>query len=262
MINKKEVNRLVVKVGTSTLTYDTGKINLRRLSKLAQVLSDLKNSGKEIVLVTSGAIGVGVGKLGLKERPHDTPGRQAAATVGQCELMFLYDKFFGENGNIVGQLLVTRSDFENGERHANLHNSFMKLFEYGAIPIVNENDSVAVEEIVFGDNDSLSAHIAKIVDADALVILTDIDGLFSANPRDDENAVLIHSVDKITDDTLALAGGSGTNRGTGGMVTKLHAAQIATEAGIDTVVMNGSDPEEIYKLLDGRQIGTLFKAQR
>ncbi len=262
MVNRKEVNRIVVKVGTSTLTYDTGKINIRRMSKLAQVLSDLKNGGKEIVLVTSGAIGVGVGKLGLKERPKDTPGRQAAATVGQCELMFLYDKFFGEFGNIIGQLLVTRSDFENDERHTNLHNSFMKLFEYGAIPVVNENDSVAVEEIVFGDNDSLSAHVAKIVDADLLVILTDIDGLFSANPREDENAVLIHNVDKIDDDILALAGGSGTNRGTGGMITKLHAAQIATDAGIDTVVMNGSDPEELYKLLDGRQTGTLFKAQR
>ncbi len=262
MVNRKEANRIVVKVGTSTLTYDTGKINIRRMSKLAQVLSDLKNGGKEVVLVTSGAIGVGVGKLGLKERPKDTPGRQAAATVGQCELMFLYDKFFSEYGNIIGQLLVTRSDFENDERHTNLHNSFMKLFEYGAIPVVNENDSVAVEEIVFGDNDSLSAHVAKIVDADLLVILTDIDGLFSANPREDENAVLIHNVDKIDDEILALAGGSGTSRGTGGMITKLHAAQIATEAGIDTVVMNGSDPEELYKLLDGRQTGTLFRAQR
>lgn len=262
MVNRKEINRIVVKVGTSTLTYDTGKINIRRLSKLAQVLSDLKNAGREVALVTSGAIGVGVGKLGLKERPHDIPGRQAAATVGQCELMFLYDKFFGEYGNITGQLLVTRDDFENDERHTNLHNSFMKLFEYGAIPIVNENDSIAVEEIVFGDNDSLSAHIAKIVDADLLIILTDIDGLFSSNPREDENAVLIHSVDEINDEILAIAGGSGTSRGTGGMVTKLHAAQIATEAGIDTVVMNGSDPEDIYKLLDGRQIGTLFKAKR
>lgn len=261
MINRKEINRIVVKVGTSTLTYDTGKINIRRLSKLAQVLSDLKNAGIEVALVTSGAIGVGVGKLGLKERPKDTPGRQAAATVGQCELMFLYDKFFGEFGNITGQLLVTKGDFENEERHGNLHNAFMKLFEYGAIPIVNENDSVAVEEIVFGDNDSLSAHVAKIVDADTLIILTDIDGLFSANPREDENAVLIHSVDEITDDILALAGGTGTNRGTGGMITKLHAAQIATEAGIDTVVMNGNDPEDLYKLIDGRQIGTFFKAR-
>ena len=261
MINKKDVKRIVVKVGTSTLTYDTGKINIRRMSKLAQVLSDLKNAGVEVTLVTSGAIGVGVGKLGLKERPKDTPGRQAAATVGQCELMFLDAKFFGEFGNITGQLLVTKDDFENEERHTNLHNSFMKLFEYGAIPIVNENDSVAVEEIVFGDNDSLSAHVAKIVGADTLIILTDIEGLFSANPREDENAVLIHTVDAITDDILALAGGSGTNRGTGGMITKLHAAQIATESGINTVVMNGDDPEDIYKLIDGRQIGTLFKAQ-
>ena len=261
MVNKKEIKRIVVKVGTSTLTYDTGKINLRRMSKLAQVLSDLKNAGVEIALVTSGAIGVGVGKLGLKERPKDTPGRQAAATVGQCELMFLYDKFFGEYGNITGQLLVTKDDFDDEERHRNLHNSFMKLFEYGAIPVINENDSVAVDEIVFGDNDSLSAHVSKIVDADLLVILTDIDGLFSANPREDENAVLIHCVEEITDETLAIAGGTGTSRGTGGMITKIHAAQIATQAGIDTVVMNGSDPEEIYKLLDGRQIGTLFKAK-
>ena len=155
MINSKEIKRIVFKVGTSSLTYDTGKINIRRMSALARVLSDLKNAGKEIVLVTSGAIGVGVGKLGLGERPHDTPGRQAAATVGQCELMFLYDKFFGEFGNTVGQLLVTRDDFEDDERRRNLHNTFMKLFEYGAIPVVNENDSVAVEEIVFGDNDGL-----------------------------------------------------------------------------------------------------------
>lgn len=262
MINANKIKRIVFKVGTSSLTYDTGKINLRRLSALARVLSDLKNSGKEIVLVTSGAIGVGVGKLGLSEKPKDTQGRQAAATVGQCELMFLYDKFFSEFGNTVGQLLVTRDDFDDEERRGNLHNAFMKLFEYGAIPIVNENDSVAVEEIVFGDNDSLSAHVAKLIESDALVILTDMDGLFSANPREDENATLISSVDKITDEILALAGGSGTARGTGGMVTKLHAAQIATEAGIDTVVMNGSDPEDIYKLLDGRQTGTHFKAQR
>lgn len=262
MVNKKEIKRLVVKVGTSTLTYDTGKINIRRMSMLARVLSDLKNAGMEIVLVTSGAIGVGVGKLGLAERPKDTPGRQAAATVGQCELMFLYDKFFSEYGNTIGQLLVTRDDFEDEERQSNLRNAFMKLFEYGAIPVVNENDAVAVEEIVFGDNDSLSAHCAKITDADLLIILTDIDGLFSANPREDENAVLIHTVEELNDEIYALAGGTGTNRGTGGMITKLHAADIAANAGIDTVVMNGSDPEDIYKLLDGRQLGTLFKAKR
>ncbi len=262
MINKKEVKRLVVKVGTSTLTYDTGKINIRRMSMLARVLSDLKNAGMEITLVTSGAIGVGVGKLGLTQRPKDTPGRQAAATVGQCELMFLYDKFFSEYGNTIGQLLVTRDDFENEERRGNLKNAFMKLFEYGAIPVVNENDSVAVEEIVFGDNDSLSAHVASLTQADALIILTDIDGLFSSNPREDENAVLIHTVEELNDDIFALAGGTGTSRGTGGMITKLHAADIATKAGIDTVVMNGSDPEDIYKVLDGRQLGTLFKAKK
>ncbi len=262
MINKKEIKRLVVKVGTSTLTYDTGKINIRRMSMLARVLSDLKNAGMEIVLVTSGAIGVGVGKLGLAQRPKDTPGRQAAATVGQCELMFLYDKFFSEYGNTIGQLLVTRDDFENEERRGNLKNAFMKLFEYGAIPVVNENDSVAVEEIVFGDNDSLSAHVARLTQSDALIILTDIDGLFSSNPREDENAVLIHTVEELNDDIFALAGGTGTSRGTGGMITKLHAADIAAKAGIDTVVMNGSDPEDIYKVLDGRQLGTLFKAKK
>ena len=254
--------RIVVKVGTSTLAHATGRLNIRRMEHLCKVLSDLKNAGHQIILVSSGAIAMGVGKLNLSTRPSDAPTKQAAAAVGQCELMFLYDKFFGEFGNTVGQLLVTRDDFEDDERRRNLHNTFMKLFEYGAIPVVNENDSVAVEEIVFGDNDSLSAHVAKLVEADALVILTDIDGLFSANPREDESARLISSVDRITDEILALAGGSGTSRGTGGMITKLHAGEIATSAGIDTVVMNGSDPEDIYKLLDGRQIGTHFKAQR
>ena len=253
--------RTVIKIGSSTLTYSNGCVNIRRIEALCKIISDMMNSGCEIILVSSGAIATGVGKLNLREKPKDIAGKQAMAAIGQCELMFLYDKFFGEYGNITGQLLVTKDDFDDEERHRNLHNSFMKLFEYGAIPVINENDSVAVDEIVFGDNDSLSAHVAKIVDADLLVILTDIDGLFSANPREDENAVLIHCVEEITDETLAIAGGSGTSRGTGGMITKIHAAQIATEAGINTVVMNGSDPEEIYKLLDGRQIGTLFKAK-
>ncbi len=261
MRNLKDAKRIVIKVGTSTLTYDTGKANLRRMAKLAQVISDLKNSGLEIALVSSGAIGVGVGKLGLRERPSDTPGRQAAATVGQCELMFMYDKLFGEYGTTVGQLLVTRSDFEDEERHSNLSNAFQKLFEYGALPIINENDSVAVEEIVFGDNDNLSAHVATIVNADLLIILSDIDGLFTANPREDENAVLIPVVEEINDDILAIAGSTGSSRGTGGMITKLHAAQLASAAGIDTVLMNGENPEEIYRLLDGRQVGTLIKAK-
>ena len=257
----KDAHRIVVKVGTSTLTYDTGKVNLRRMDKLAQVISDLRNSGTEVALVTSAAIAVGVGKLGLSERPGDIPSRQAVATVGQCELMFMYDKLFSEYGNTIGQLLITRSDFENGERRANLSNSFEKLFKFGAIPVINENDSIAVEEIVFGDNDTLSAMVAKLVNADALIILSDIDGLYSGNPREDESAYLIPVVEEITDELMSIAGTKGSTRGTGGMVTKLHAAQIAMDAGIDTVVMNGAQPEDIYRLLDGRQIGTYFKAK-
>ena len=257
--NLTAAKRIVFKVGTSTLAYPTGKTNIRRIAKLSAVLSDLQNSGLQVVLVTSGAIGVGVGKLGLKERPADTPGRQAAATVGQCELMFMYDKLFSEYGQTVGQLLITRSDIEDNERKTNLINTFEKLFEYGAIPIINENDSVAVEEIVYGDNDNLSANVAKLIGADALVILTDIDGLFSANPSEDESAVLIPFVDEITQDIFDLATPVGSKLGTGGMETKLQAAKLATEAGINTAVINGSDPEDIYKLLDGRQIGTFFK---
>ncbi len=258
----KDVKRLVVKVGTSTLTYDTGKTNIRRMHKLVSVLSDIVNSGIEVALVTSGAIGVGVGKLGLKERPSDISGRQAAATVGQCELMFMYDKLFGEYGHTVGQLLITKSDVDNEERRKNLVNTFDKLFDYGAVPIVNENDSVAVDEIVYGDNDSLSAIVAKLVNADALIILTDIDGLYDDNPNENEDAKLISQVDEITDELIAVAGGHGSRFSTGGMVTKLHAAQIAMDAGIDTIVMNGAAPESIYKALDGKQIGTFFTGKK
>lgn len=258
----KDVKRLVVKVGTSTLTYDTGKTNIRRMHKLVSVLSDIVNSGIEVALVTSGAIGVGVGKLGLKERPSDISGRQAAATVGQCELMFMYDKLFGEYGHTVGQLLITKSDVDNEERRENLVNTFDKLFDYGAVPIVNENDSVAVDEIVYGDNDSLSAIVAKLVNADALIILTDIDGLYDDNPNENEDAKLISQVDEITDELIAVAGGHGSRFSTGGMVTKLHAAQIAMDAGIDTIVMNGAAPESIYKALDGKQIGTFFTGKK
>lgn len=250
--------RLVVKVGTSTLTYETGKINIRRMVKLCSVLADLHNSGTDVVLVTSGAIGVGVGKLGLAERPKDIPGRQAAATVGQCELMFMYDKFFGENGVKTGQLLITKSDIENDKRRENLENTFEKLFEYGAVPIVNENDSVATEEIVYGDNDSLSAIVAKLIKAQGLIILSDIDGLFDDNPNENPDAQLIPVVREITDDIRNLCGGAGSNRGTGGMITKIHAAEIATGAGIPTVVMNGTQPQDIYKLIDGHNTGTLF----
>lgn len=258
----KDVKRLVVKVGTSTLTYDTGKTNIRRMHKLVSVLSDIVNSGIEVALVTSGAIGVGVGKLGLKERPSDISGRQAAATVGQCELMFMYDKLFGEYGHTVGQLLITKSDVDSEERRNNLVNTFEKLFDYGAVPIVNENDSVAVDEIVYGDNDSLSAIVAKLINADALIILTDIDGLYDDNPNENEDAKLISQVDEITDELIAVAGGHGSRFSTGGMVTKLHAAQIAMDAGIDTIVMNGAAPESIYKALDGKQIGTFFTGKK
>ena len=262
MENLKDAKRIVVKVGTSTLTYETGKTNIRRMKKLVEVLSDLKNSGMQIVLVTSGAIGVGVGKLGLAKKPQDTPGRQAAATVGQCELMFMYDKLFGEYGHTVGQLLITKSDVDSEERRKNLVNTFEKLFYYGAVPIVNENDSVAVDEIVYGDNDSLSAIVAKLVNADALIILTDIDGLYDDNPNENEDAKLISQVDEITDELIAVAGGHGSRFSTGGMVTKLHAAQIAMDAGIDTIVMNGAAPESIYKALDGKQIGTFFTGKK
>ena len=257
----KDVKRIVVKVGTSTLTYNTGKTNIRRMHKLVSVLSDIVNSGIEVALVTSGAIGVGVGKLGLKEKPADTAGKQAAATIGQCELMFMYDKLFGEYGHTVGQLLITKTDVENDERRQNLINTFNKLFEFGAIPVINENDSVAVEEIVYGDNDSLSAIVAKLVNADALIILTDIDGLYDANPNENEDAKLIPVVTEINEDLYAIAGGKGSTLGTGGMVTKLHAAEITMGAGIDTIVMNGENPTEIYKALDGKQVGTFFKGK-
>ena len=258
MISKE---RIVIKVGTSTLTYATGKANIRRMQTLVRTLADLHNSGCEIALVTSGAIGVGVGKLGLKSRPETTPERQAAACIGQCELMFMYDKFFGELGCTVGQLLITKSDIENNERRINLINAFEHIFKYGAIPIINENDSVAVDEIVYGDNDNLSAQVAKLVNADKLIILTDTDGLFDKNPMEYEDAQLIPVIKEITEDVEALAGGSGTNRGTGGMITKIHAAEITTEAGIPTVVMNGTAPQDIYKLIDGHSVGTLFTAK-
>lgn len=254
----EKAKRIVIKVGTSSLTYETGKINIRRMVKLCSVLADLHNSGKQVVLVTSGAIGVGVGKLGLKERPKDIPGRQAAATVGQCELMFMYDKFFGENGVKTGQLLITKSDIENDKRRENLENTFEKLFEYEAVPVINENDAVATEEIVYGDNDSLSAIVAKLIKADALIILTDIDGLFDENPNENPDARLIPIVKTIDEDIKALCGGAGSSRGTGGMITKIHAAEIATKAGIPTVIMNGTAPQDIYKLIDGHSVGTLF----
>ena len=256
---EREKRRVVFKVGTTTLTHKTGKTDIRHMGDLVRVLSDLMNQGIQVVLVTSGAIGIGVGKLGLKKRPTDTPGRQAAATVGQCELMFMYDKMFSEYGHIVGQLLITKEDVEDPQRCQNLINTFEKLFEYGAIPIINENDSVAVDEIVYGDNDSLSAIVARLIRADELVILTDIDGLYDRNPAE-PGAKKIPLVEKITPEIEAIAGGSVSGFGTGGMETKIHAAKMATQAGIDTVILKGSPIENIYRLFDGESVGTRFKA--
>ena len=252
--------RIVVKVGTSSLTHSNGKTNIRRIKELIEVLSDIANSGVQICFVSSGAIGVGVGKLGLKERPTDTEGRQAASSIGQCELMFIYDKFFSEYNYTVGQLLITKSDVESDERRHNLINTFNKLFEFGAIPVVNENDSIAVDEIVYGDNDNLSAIVAKLINADLLVILTDADGLFDKNPNEFKDAKLIDTVETIDDKIISIASPHGSFLGTGGMATKVQAAKIATEAGIDTVVMNGKDPKKLYDLLEGKKVGTVFKA--
>ena len=259
MEKKDGAKRIVFKVGSSTLIHSTGKTNLRHMGELARVLCDLRNEGREVALVSSGAIGVGVGKLGLTARPKDTPGRQAAATVGQCELMFIYDKLCSEYSNTVGQLLITKSDVDDAERRRNLINTFDKLFEYGAIPIINENDSVAVEEIVYGDNDSLSAIVAKLIGADLLVILTDTEGLYDRNPSE-AGATLIPVVEEITPEIEALGGGAGSELGTGGMATKIHAAKIATDAGIETVVMSSTPIDAIYDLLDGKPVGTTFKA--
>ncbi len=253
-------SRIVVKVGTSTLAYANGKTNIRHMEELVRVLADLLNAGIQVALVSSGAIGVGVGKLGLKVRPGDTPGRQAASAVGQCELMFMYDKMFSEYGHTVGQLLITKSDVDDEERKTNLINAFEKLFVYGAIPIINENDGVAVEEIVYGDNDSLSATVATLIGAELLVILTDRDGLYDADPRINPEAKRIPIVEEITDEIYCLAGGAGSTLGTGGMCTKVHAAQIAGKAGINTVVINGSRPQDLYRVLEGEDVGTIFKA--
>ena len=262
-MDRIRTRRIVVKVGTSTLTYENGKVNLKRLEQLCKVLSDLHNSGRQIILVSSGAIGIGVGKLKLRERPSETRYKQALAAVGQCELMFLYDKFFGEYNNYVAQLLLTKNVVVNEHSRQNVMNTFQTLLEMGIIPIVNENDTVAIDEIVganFGDNDNLSAIVADLVGADMLVILTDIDGLYNKDPRKYPDAERIPVVTHIDDHIREMAGGSGSNRGTGGMATKITAAAAATEAGINCCVMSGNDPANLYKLIDGEQQGTMFLA--
>lgn len=253
--------RIVVKVGTSTLAHSTGCLNIRRVEELCRVLSDLKNAGNEIILVSSGAIGMGVGKLSLKSRPTDMATTQAAAAVGQCELMYTYDKLFSEYSHTVAQILLTGEDLKDSVRRANFHSTLFRLLELGVLPIINENDSVATEEISIGDNDTLGAIVAVNAEADLLILLSDIDGLYSADPRENKDARLLETVENIDDSIMALAGGSGTKLGTGGMTTKLSAAKIVTEKGIDMIITNGSRPDDLYKIVEGKSVGTLFRGK-
>ena len=253
--------RIVVKVGTSTLAHPSGHLNIRRVETLCQIMSDIKNAGHEIILVSSGAIGMGVGKLGLRERPADIPSKQAAAAVGQCELMYTYDKLFSEYHHTVAQLLITRDDTVNEKRHNNFINTLNRLLELGTLPIINENDTIATDEIVIGDNDTLAAIVAQSIHADLLVLLSDIDGLYTADPHKDPNAVLIQRVTEVDKNILALAGVSSTTQGTGGMVTKLHAAEICLSCGCDMVIANGGRPENLYDILDGKSVGTMFSGK-
>ncbi len=260
-----DYKRIVVKVGTSTLTHESGRLNLRRVEQLVKVLCDLNNSGKEIVLVSSGAIGVGVGKLGLKNRPKANRDKQAVAAVGQCELMFIYDKLFGEYNHNIAQILLTKFAVDTDYKKQNVINTVEALLEMGIIPIVNENDTVAIDELDgenFGDNDRLSAIVADIVNADLLIMITDIDGLYTSNPRSNPDAQKIDVVEEITDEIRTMAGGSGSNRGTGGMITKIVAAEYATSLGIECCIMNGEDPKRLYDFFDGKKIGTVFKARK
>lgn len=254
--------RIVVKVGTSTLAHPTGRLNVQRTRAFCEVLSDIKNAGHEVILVSSGAIGMGVGKLGLKSRPEDILTKQAAASVGQCELMYTYDKIFAEYSHAVGQILVTASDFTHEDRHDNFVNTTNRLLELGVLPIINENDTIATDEIRFGDNDTLSARVAAYTKADLLVILTDIDGLYTGDPKTDATAKKIDVVTEITDEILALAGGKGSALGTGGMITKLHAAQICVESGCDMIITDGKQPASIYDALEGKPVGTKFLAKK
>jgi len=253
--------RIVVKIGTSTLAHATGHLNIRRVEQLCKVMSDIKNAGHEVILVSSGAIGMGVGKLGLRERPKDIPTKQAAAAVGQCELMYTYDKLFSEYHHTVAQLLITGDDTKNAARHQNFTNTLNRLLQLGALPIINENDTVSTDEIVIGDNDTLGAIVAKSVHADLLILLSDIDGLYTADPHKDPDARLLPRVTAIDQSILDLAGVSSTTQGTGGMVTKLRAAQICMDCGCDMVIANGHDPENLYAILDGKNVGTRFSAK-
>ncbi len=253
--------RVVVKIGTSTLAHESGLLNIRRVEELCTVLSDLKNSGHEVILVSSGAIGMGVGKLSLKERPQDIPTKQAAAAVGQCELMYTYDRLFQTYNHTVAQILLTGEDLRHEERYHNFQNTMKRLLELDVLPIINENDTIATDEIKVGDNDTLSAMVAVSVEADRLILLSDIDGLYTGDPHKDPDAILIHEVRELTDDIKSLGGGAGSALGTGGMKTKLHAAALCMEKGCEMVILNGSKPMLLYALFDGEPVGTRFFAK-
>lgn len=258
--------RIVIKVGTSTLAHTGGRLNIRRVELLCKVMSDLKNAGNELVLVSSGAIGMGVGKLGLNGRPEDMPGKQAAAAVGQCELMYTYDKLFSEYHHTVAQILLTAEDIQDDRRSKHVHDTLERLLNWGALPVINENDAVSTDEIgiqtTIGENDSLSAVVARLINADLLILLSDIDGLYTADPRKDPDAQWIPRVEDIIPEILALAGGAGSGLGSGGMATKIRAAKIVMDAGIDMVIMNGERPDLLYDLFEGQVIGTRFVGKK
>ena len=253
--------KLVVKVGTSTLAHATGRLNIRHVEELVKVLSDLKNAGHEVILVSSGAIGMGVGKLNLPGKPTDIPTKQAAAAVGQCELMYTYDKLFAQYNHTVAQILLTGDDIDHEDRRVNFENTMGRLLELGALPIINENDTVATAEIKVGDNDTLGAIVASCVGADLLVLLSDIEGLYTADPRKDAEATLIPVVEEVTAEIEALAGSAGSHLGTGGMATKLRAAKMVTARGCDMVIANGERPELLYDIVAGLPVGTRFKSR-
>ena len=250
--------RIVVKIGTSTLAHSTGRMNIRHVEDLVKVLSDLKNAGHEMILVSSGAIGMGVGKLNLPGKPSDMPTKQAAAAVGQCELMYTYDRLFLQYNHTVAQILLTGEDVDHTERRENFENTMERLLELGSLPIINENDTVATAEIKVGDNDTLGAIVARCVKADLLVLLSDIEGLYTADPRKDPSAKLIPVVEEVTPEIEALAGGVGSGLATGGMATKLRAAKMVAEVGCDMIITNGEHPEVLYDIAEGKAVGTRF----
>ena len=254
--------RIVVKVGTSTLAHATGRLNIRHVEELVKVLSDLKNAGHQVILVSSGAIGMGVGKLNLPGKPSDMPTKQAAAAVGQCELMYTYDKLFLQYNHTVAQVLLTGEDVDHPERRENFENTMERLLELGALPVINENDTIATAEIKVGDNDTLGAIVACCTKADLLVLLSDIEGLYTADPRKDPDAKLIPTVEEVTPEIEALAGGVGSSLGTGGMATKLRAAKMVTAQGCDMVITNGEHPERLYDIAECKDVGTRFVAHK